>query len=180
MKRLLSVFALISGALVGLKFPDIDQRVDFLLHRSVLTHGPLIPIVLFLIIKRASKNRPLSEQSGTVGLFTMFLSLGFGVHLAFDLFPRQWYKHALISIPGYGWTPAVVSWIWIAFSTIFCAVLAARLARGLAGVGLFLFGTVVIFVYALQGEASFVGPLATVIVATMVAVFTKALIWRIR
>ena len=40
---------LVAGALVGLKSADVDQLTDLLLHRSIFTHGPLVPQLLYLM-----------------------------------------------------------------------------------------------------------------------------------
>ena len=94
----------------------------------------------------------------------MFLCLGFVVHLAFDLFPRAWTGYALISIPGYGWLPSVVSCGWIAVSALLCAYWAARLARGLLESAGLVLGAVGIFIVAAPGENSLVGPLIAALV----------------
>ena len=44
------IVAFAVGAWFGLKLPDVDQRTDLLLHRSIITHGPLVPLVLFLVL----------------------------------------------------------------------------------------------------------------------------------
>ena len=50
---ILIVASLVAGAWIGLKFPDIDQSTDLLLHRSIVTHGPLIPLALYLVAQNA-------------------------------------------------------------------------------------------------------------------------------
>ena len=142
--------ALAAGAWIGLRFPDVDQRVDFLLHRSFITHGPLLP----LLVRRA---RRLAFR-----IFPMFLCRGFMVHLAFDLFPRGWSGYALISIPVYGWLPSVVSVLWIASSALLCAYWAARLARGLLESVIVVVGAAGISIVAVPGENSVIGPLTVV------------------
>lgn len=143
--------SLVVGAWAGLKLPDFDQRLDFLLHRSIVTHGPLVPLVTFLLLRNV--------RSLAVRIFPMFLCLGFMVHLAFDLFPRAWVGYALISIPGYGWTPPIVSVVWIAASMVLCAYWAIRLVRTLPESALLLLGTLGIFAYAALNEVSLFGPL---------------------
>lgn len=159
---------MVAGAWVGLNLPDIDQRIDFLLHRSALTHGPLVPLIGYLLVQNA---RSLSFR-----LFPMFLCLGYVVHLSFDLFPKGWSGYALISLPVYGWLPPLLSIVWIAASVILCAYLAARLARGVMGFALLVTGTIGIFVYAAPKEAVLTGPLLAVAVA--IAVGAMAGVWR--
>ena len=118
-----SVVAIAVGAWFGLKFPDFYQRTDLLLHRTIITHGPLVPLVLFLLLRNA--------RHGSARLFPMFVCLGFVVHLAFDLFPARWTGYALISVPIYGWLPGWVSISWMAGSVLTCAYYAIRLANGL-------------------------------------------------
>ena len=143
------------GAWLGLKLPDVDQRTDLLLHRSLVTHGPLIPLVVYLVLRNA--------RCPSVRMLPMFLCLGFVVHLAFDLFPRAWSGYPLISIPAYGWLPAVVSIVWIAGSALLCAYWATRLVSGLLESAVLLIGALGIFAYAAPGEASVIGPLTAVL-----------------
>ena len=97
----LIALSLIIGMYLGNRFPDIDQRTDLVTHRSILTHGFIIPLVLYLIVSRIEN--PI----------TRFWGIGFNltvsIHLCFDLFPKGWYMHALIHIPGIGWTWAFIS-----------------------------------------------------------------------
>ena len=154
LNTLLAIASIVAGAWIGLKFPDIDQSIDFLLHRSIVTHGPLIPLALYLVAQNA---RHLSAR-----LFPMYVCLGFVVHMAFDLFPAGWSGYALISIPLHGWLPGWVSIVWLAGSVFSCAYLAARLARGLLQVALLAIGTAGIFIVAAPGERAVVGPLLVV------------------
>ena len=86
----------------------MDQRTDLLLHRSIITHGPLVPLVLFLLLRNVGRTwfRVLPKS----------VCLGFVVHLAFVLFPRAWSGYALISMPVYGWLPGWASIVWISGS----------------------------------------------------------------
>ena len=162
-----TIAALVAGAWIGLKFPDVDQRTDLLLHRSIVTHGPLIPLVLFLVLRNV-RHHPAR-------LFPMYLSLGFVVHMGFDLFSAGWSRHALISIPVYGWLPGWVSILWLAGSVLLCAYWAARLARGLWEAALLAVATVGIFIVAAPGESAVFGPLlvvaASVVIGSAVSLF---------
>ena len=146
--RIVAAFA--AGARAGLKLPDVDQRTDLLLHRSILTHGPLVPLILYICERNA--------KSLSVRAFAMSLCLGFVVHLSFDLFPRAWMGYALISIPAYGWLPPVLSIAWVSASALLCAYWAFRLANSLLQSLVVVFGAVGIFVYAAPGENAIVGP----------------------
>ena len=160
-KLFLSIAALIIGAWLGLKLPDIDQRLDLLLHRSIITHGPIIPLIVFLAAR--------DSRATPVRLLAMSLCLGFLVHLAFDLFPKGWSGYALISLPIYGWLPSIISVIWIAGSGLLCAYWAARLVRGVHESVLLVLGTLGIFAVAMPRENSLLGPLAAVAVAMALA-----------
>ena len=155
-----SAAAFAAGAWAGLKLPDVDQRTDLLLHRSILTHGPLVPLIVYILVRNA---RRLSVRA-----FPMFLCLGFVVHLSFDLFPRAWMGYALISLPVYGWLPAVVSIVWMATSALLCAFWASRLVRGMQESPLLIFGVLAIFAYAALNEASWIGPLVAALVCLAV------------
>ena len=95
------IVALILSAYIGSRFPDIDQHTDLLTHRSILTHGLLAPLVLFLVAFRMKQDR--------VRDFVLIFVAAIAIHLCFDLFPKAWYGYALIHIPNIGWTPAFVS-----------------------------------------------------------------------
>ena len=161
--------ALMAGAWLGLELPDADQRTALLLHRSAITHGPLIPLFVFLAA-RGSRATPLR-------LFAMGLCLGYLVHLAFDLFPSGWSGYALISIPVYGWLPGVLSATWIAVSLTLCAYWAVHLVQSLRDYLLVLLGSATIFTVAVFEEHSLLGPLAStaaaVALASAVAAFQR-------
>ena len=153
--------ALTAGAWLGLRLPDIDQHTGLLLHRSAITHGPLIPLIVFLVAR--------NSRATPVRLFAMSLCLGSLVHLAFDLFPAGWSGYALISLPVYGWLPGGLSVAWVVSSTLLCAYWAVRLVREVYQFLLLLLGTAVIYFAAMLGENSRVGPLAVVAAAVALA-----------
>jgi hypothetical protein len=163
MKYLLGLVALLAGLAVGNGLPDVDQKTGLLLHRSIVTHGPLIPLVL-VVLAAASGTRSIPLR-----WFALGVTLGVAVHLSFDLFPKGWSGFALISVPAYGWTAPWFSWTWIAVSTVTCTYLAARLIRsGLDG-SLFILSLIFAFGYVVLGEDAFWRPLVAVTVATTIA-----------
>lgn len=164
LKGLWTIAVLATGAWAGLQLPDEDQGIDFLLHRSIVTHGPLIPMCLYWAFRDA--------HFRWVRLLAMSVCLGFTVHMAFDLFPARWTGYALISVPLHGWIPAWASVLWLAATSLLCAYLATRLARGLGEATLLAVGTVVIFAAAAPGERAVVGPL--IVVAASVAIGAAA------
>ena len=144
--------ALLLGLFLGEKYPDIDQKLEFLQHRSILTHGLLTPAALYLF---AAQTRSAPFRWAVIGA-----SLGVAAHLAFDLFPRAWSGYALVSIPLYGWIPAPMSWAWIMGSSLACSYLAAKLVHGCWEASLWTVAVIAAFTYAAQGEAELWKPIA--------------------
>lgn len=83
---------------VGLVLPDIDQRIPFMGHRSILTHSVLLPLLL------------RGRWPAVAGL----LAGGIAVHLAADLLPRGWYGYALVRLPFLGPLDATLSQVFLA------------------------------------------------------------------
>ncbi len=158
----LSLIALGIAAYIGLKLPDIDQQVGFLLHRSIITHGPLFPLAAFVL---GQVDNPLPRRFG------MGLALGYTVHLAFDLFPRSWQGYALISIPGYGWIPSIASWIWIALTVLLCMVLAIKLYRHWGDGLVLVVALPTVFVFASGRETAFWLPMVATVVSLVIAIW---------
>ena len=159
------VVPLILTAYIGSRFPDIDQHTDLLTHRSIFTHGLLVPLALFLVVSRMKSNRARD--------FVLIFMTAIAIHLCFDLFPRAWYKHALIHIPNIGWTPALVSLAWMFASAVFCLYACINLiTKGSRGL-LFVSGTIIIFIYQSFGEARSFAPLITLVAANAVAIWWK-------
>ncbi len=155
----LSFVVLAVAVYVGLKFPDVDQRVGFLLHRSIITHGPLLPLMAFAF---ALGNSPVQRSLGTG------IGIGFAVHMAFDLFPRGWQGYALISLPIYGWTPPVFSWIWISATMLICFGFAIKLCRNAIDVVILLLATIAALAFVAPGENALWRPLAVTVASLLV------------
>ena len=166
MRYVFGLVALLAGLIAGNWFPDIDQKTGLLLHRSIVTHGALVPLIVFAA---ASGTRTIQLR-----WFALGVTLGVAVHLSFDLFPSGWSGFALISVPGYGWTPPWFSWTWIAVSTVACTYPAARLVRsGLDG-SLFILSLILAFGYIATGEDAFWWPVVALTVATAIALIPAA------
>ncbi len=155
----LSLIVLAAAVYIGLKFPDVDQRVGFLLHRSIITHGPLLPLVAFAF---ALGDNPVQRRLGAG------IGIGFAVHMAFDLFPRGWQGYALISLPLYGWTPSVFSWVWISATMLICLALAIKLCRNAIDVVILLVATVAAFAFVAPDENALWRPMAVTVAAFLV------------
>jgi hypothetical protein len=153
---------LVVGFAIGLDIPDWDLRVGFLTHRSILTHGLLLPVVCFWIAHK----KPVAA----LRLFALGICLAAALHLSFDLFPRAWKGFALIHIPVLGRAGAVFSWLWIALSVVITLHLALLLIRTLFELSISTIGLLGSFVLYATGEAVFFGlPLITLIVAGWLA-----------
>lgn len=161
MRHLIGLAALLAGLAVGDWFPDIDQKTSLLLHRSIVTHGPLVPLIVFAA---ASGSRSIQ-----IRWFALGLTLGVAIHLSFDLFPDGWSGFALISVPSYGWTSPWLSWIWIVVSTVTCTFLGLRLVRGVLDGSLFLLSLVLAFGYIAVGEDALWRPIVALTVATAIS-----------
>ena len=109
------IILLLLALLLGLNLPDLDHQVQFLVHRSILTHGFLVPLGLFLVVYK--------EKTASPRFLSMGFSLAAVTHLCFDLFPRAWIGFALIHIPFWGRSRSVFSWVWISLSIIICLYL---------------------------------------------------------
>ena len=147
--------------MAGLEFPDVDQSIGLVQHRSILTHGPLVPLIVFAA---ASGDHSLPVRWLGIGV-----CMGVAVHLGFDLFPEGWSGYALISVPGYGRTPMVFSWAWIALSMAACVYMAARLARNSGEAVLLMAALAGTFWWAAMDEGALWRPAAAVAVAGIVA-----------
>jgi hypothetical protein len=119
------------GLAVGLHFPDIDGRFKRLIppsllsHRSILTHGMIASLLLFLLIRRRV------GEATPLRLFAVGFSPAVAVHLCFDFFPKGWSGFALIHIPFYGWTTAFFSQAWIMLSIVACLCLGFLLVKNI-------------------------------------------------
>jgi hypothetical protein len=121
MPYILALIALIIGTLIGLQLPDTDQVFSlFLMHRSMITHGFLLPLGLFLIARRR-------ERWLTLGVAGLCLAIA--VHMTFDLFPLSWRGYALITVPFIGRIDPTLTVLWLAISIVACCLLALRLMR---------------------------------------------------
>lgn len=166
MKYVFGLVVFVLGVVAGLEFPDIDQSVGLVMHRSILTHGPLVPLIVFAAAS--------GDHSVPIRWLGMGVCLGVAVHLGFDLFPEGWSGYALISVPGYGRTPMLFSWAWIALSMAGCVYMAVRLSRTGAETAVLLAGLAGTFWWAAMDEEALWGPGAAVGVAAVVALIIAA------
>tara|TARA_B100000809_G_scaffold222587_1_gene231676 strand:+ start:96 stop:629 length:534 start_codon:yes stop_codon:yes gene_type:complete len=163
MKTVIRLLALLAGVYVGFRFPDFDQRTDLLMHRSIITHGLLAPLLLYAVL--GSRRSPAPAR-----LFVAGVALAVAVHLSYDLFPRAWWRHALIHLPTYGWTPTIFSWVWIALSIVVCFFIALKSAQGWMGTAMVFICSTAVFSYSLPTEHALWQPLVAAIVGIGIAV----------
>jgi predicted signal transduction protein with EAL and GGDEF domain len=137
---------LLLGLVLGLHLPDIDNRLQglipswLLLHRSILTHGCLLSLLLFWPARRREGAEP------SFRLFALGLSLALAVHLCFDFFPRGWVGFALIHVPVYGRTTALFSQVWLILSVVACLYVGFRLVRNVLEFTLGVGGLIISFI----------------------------------
>ena len=167
MKLVVRLLALLAGVWVGYWFPDFDQHTDALVHRSIVTHGLLVPLLLYVVM--GSRRSPAPAW-----LFVTGAALAVAVHLSFDLFPRGWSGFALIHLPTYGRTPPLVSWVWVALSIVLCFYIAIRSAQGWVESTLVFVAILAVFSYSTPNEDALWRPIAAALVGTIIAVVMSA------
>jgi hypothetical protein len=161
------IFALVIGIAGGLAFPDLDLKLNFLVHRSAITHSLFLPILLFGLayIKKHTVTR----------LLAIGTSLSIAIHLCFDLFPKEWMGFALITLPVFGRTNPIFSWIWIAANILGCVYLSFILIDHAFDLVLLLSSTLVTFgMYALQENVFWSALIALVITIGVVMILPSA------
>lgn len=161
MKYVLGLMALFIGCAAGVWFPDVDQRIELLEHRSILTHGPLLPIVLFALVSE--------RESIPLRWLAMGVCIGVAVHLAFDLFPAGWTGYALISVLAWGRMSALFSTVWIGVGVAACMYMGAKLGRGCLEAALFVLGVIGVFGNAVLHEDALWRPALVVAVSGCIA-----------
>ena len=163
----LNILCYIAGAWMGSWFPDTDLRIRFLRHRSLATHGFLIPLLLLGFVGATRMER--------VGWFAAGFCTGVAVHLAFDMFPREWRGYAFVTAPVVGVLSRGMSLIWLLGSIAVCMVIAVQLAPSSMGSVLCIASIVVMLASGvLFHRERAVGP-----AAVLTAVATVAVWWRV-
>ncbi|HEX8681073.1 MAG TPA: hypothetical protein VF707_02090 [Ardenticatenaceae bacterium] len=162
MSYLGALLAGIAGVMLGLVFPDIDMslgRTPFgaiIQHRSLLTHGFIISLVLFGLAVR--------HRDPVLRLFTMGFSIALATHLCFDLFPSNWIGTALIYAPVTGRLQPTPSILWMLVSIVTCLGVAFALVRRRHEVVMVVGTTAFTFFVAAMRERAFWTPLLLLVV----------------
>jgi hypothetical protein len=166
MGYLIGVALLVAGVVGGVYFPDLDLRLPWLLHRSILTHNAFLPLLLGLLLYR--------RKAPALRLLAIGLGEGLAVHLAFDLFPSAWTGYALISLPFFGRTLPVFSWLWIALSIVLCLVVVVVLVRNGLEMALAAAGLVAALAWYATTQHVFIwGEMVALAVASAIALVTR-------
>lgn len=103
---LIPVILILLGAIIGATFADIDLAPPLpLRHRSAWTHGPPIPLALWLAL----------PQHHLIHWFAIGFLPAYALHLLGDCFPKRWHGGAKISLyPLGGWRmPAALSMLYL-------------------------------------------------------------------
>lgn len=161
MNYIIGLLLLLISIVAGLNLPDLDYRVSFLVHRSIVTHSFFFPLLLFWVVPK--KEKP------AIHFLSMGFSLSFVAHLCFDLFPKAWTGFALISIPLYGRISPLLSWLWIAGSIVLCLYLALLLVKNLWDVAIIIGSAIISFGFCATTERIFWPALMALILATLIA-----------
>jgi len=83
---------------IGFKFPDYDFKLK-LSHRNILTHSPLLVIILFALHQNKILTLSYKMKYDITDFVTVGLSLGIAIHLLYDLFPKSFKGTALLQFP---------------------------------------------------------------------------------
>ena len=86
----------------GLIWPDFDQSIPLLTHRSGLTHSVLLPLLLLVFGRRWR----------WAALVAAGLALGIAVHISADVFPQSMRGFATVKLP-FVQVGALASRLWL-------------------------------------------------------------------
>lgn len=90
---------MISFFYIGFKFPDIDLKFKSIGHRSIITHSPLLSLMLFILHETNMLWLVYAKKYDITRYFIIGLSLGIALHLLYDLRPKSFKGTALIKFP---------------------------------------------------------------------------------
>jgi len=112
-----------------LRLPDFDLSFHWwplIEHRSLLTHGFLVPLLLFASL-RGHSVKPFTDDRPR--LFLLGFCIASAVHLCFDLFPGAWRGLARVHIPIVGWMGGELSFLWLLVGVLATLYLGCKLLR---------------------------------------------------
>lgn len=146
--NIVNIFFALIAMMLGINYPDIDLKTRFLSHRSMITHSPLLPFLLYYF--------SIKNNSVELEYFVIGFSLAVALHLIFDFFPKAWIGSALIKPSLNGIT---FSKFFILFSISLSYYLSFKLMRGLEEFKLFLVLSCIFYVILAKKEESKLKPL---------------------
>ena len=76
-----------------MSFQIVIKNIIFLSHRSILTHGILLPVLIYLILNKILKYKK------TLDYIYAGLLIGISIHLTADLFSKSFVGYATIKLP---------------------------------------------------------------------------------
>ena len=128
-KYLLVLFV---SLLAGINFPDLDLALIFLGHRSIITHGILVPFFIYRFLTKYSDKPFLSKylsmfltnkkiKNDSLDYVYIGFLIGIAIHLCADIFPKAYIGFALIKLPFWISIGAPLSFIWM-FGNMFFAL----------------------------------------------------------
>ena len=133
-KYLLVLFV---SLLAGINFPDLDLALIFLGHRSIITHGILVPFFIYRFLTKYSDKPFLSKylskfltnkkiKNDFLDYVYIGFLIGIAIHLCADIFPKAYIGFALIKLPF--WIPigAPLSFIWMLGNMFFALKIAFK------------------------------------------------------
>ena len=146
-------FLLASIILVFQNIPDIDQGhriLNFLLHRSIITHSILIPFICLWLLRNFR----------FLWIYLPPLFFVFAIHFYADLFTAGWSGYSLISTPFYGRTSSLFSIIWIFSNAVFCVFWTVKIIKEYKPdfnklLGLYLSAFLITLFYVVRYEENF-------------------------
>lgn len=94
------------AAVLGLMWPDFDLWLPLLTHRSIVTHGLWLPLVVALLARRRAWLAPVAAGC----------AIGIAVHCAPDLFPGVMRGYALVKLPFVTGIGRALTWAWLALT----------------------------------------------------------------
>lgn len=118
---------------LGIRFPDWDFKFN-LRHRSILTHSPLILLILIRFYER--------DSNDTFRYFLIGFALALSLHFIFDLYPKGWGGGALLKIPvvGISCNPQLTKILLIFFTVLSTIIAVAYTKNSMEFLYLFFFG----------------------------------------
>lgn len=175
MQYLFGTLLFVVGGMIGLKFADLDHAFrlrPFLDHRSLLTHGFLVPLLLF--------NGFRKHTDVTARLFVMGFCLASAVHLTFDIVVWRLIGYARIHVPFYGWTDPLFSRLWMLAGILVCLYLACLLVRNIGEFYLGFAGMIVMYgvCAAAEPRLAFYALVVLALAAPVAFVLPRRAVWK--